>query len=72
MTFPNHTPSVPASELGAVVWHKSSYSGAENACVEYAMLVSGQRAVRDSKDPDRGTLLFAPDAWRRFIDDATR
>jgi hypothetical protein len=27
----------------------------------------GVVAIRDSKDPDGGTLLFTPEEWREFV-----
>ncbi|MGI8332013.1 DUF397 domain-containing protein [Actinomadura scrupuli] len=52
----------------AAVWRKSSRS-ADNGgdCVEVASLV-GTVAVRDSKDPGGGALLFSREAFRRFTD----
>jgi hypothetical protein len=47
-------------------WRKSSYSGAENACVEVADLPSGARAVRDSKNPTGGHLTFTATEWAAF------
>ncbi|RKN05244.1 DUF397 domain-containing protein [Streptomyces radicis] len=51
-----------------VAWHKSSYSGSDNGCVERGRLGSGQHAVRDTKDRTRGMLVFQPDNWQSFID----
>ena len=48
-------------------FRKSSYSGAENNCVEVADTATGGRAVRDSKDPARPMLTFAPNTWRGFL-----
>ncbi|MGI5455447.1 DUF397 domain-containing protein [Streptomyces sp. CA-249302] len=50
-------------------WRKSSYSGSGdgNACVEIAnnhTLV----AIRDSKDPDYGTLIFPSGAFATFVE----
>ncbi|MEU3191381.1 DUF397 domain-containing protein [Streptomyces sp. NPDC006992] len=47
----------------------SSYSGggSANECVEVASTVTGGRAVRDSKDPARGTAYFGAEAWQAFI-----
>lgn len=47
-------------------WRKSSYSGGNGAsCVEVAVL-DGAVAVRNTNQPDAGTLVFTPaeiDAW---------
>ena len=46
-------------------WRKSSYSGAGD-CVEVA--VKGDEvAVRDSKFPEAGMLVFPVESWRAFI-----
>ncbi|TDQ53761.1 DUF397 domain-containing protein [Actinorugispora endophytica] len=47
-------------------WRKSSYSGANNYCVEVAEL-PGAAAVRDSKHPQVGQLSFAASEWRAFL-----
>lgn len=50
-------------------WRKSSYSdncGSSGGCVETAALADGRIAVRDSKAPGMGMLLFTRtgmDAW---------
>ncbi|MFD5481144.1 DUF397 domain-containing protein [Streptomyces hawaiiensis] len=48
-------------------WRKSSYSGNTGGdCVEVADL--GVRvAVRDSKDPEVGTLTLSPQAYAAFV-----
>lgn len=50
-------------------WRKSSYSGGGdgNACVEIANLPNGI-AIRDSKDPAKGTLSLPAGAFSAFID----
>ncbi len=56
-------------------WSKSSYSGGDNNCVECAAMESRPGhaiAVRDSKDPSRGTLHFTAAAWHAFLRDRTR
>ncbi|MEU1372422.1 DUF397 domain-containing protein [Streptomyces triculaminicus] len=55
---------------GAVlVWHKSSYSGTNNNCLERAALPDGRHAVRDTKDPRRRSVIyFTATAWQAFID----
>jgi hypothetical protein len=49
-------------------WLKSSYSGSGdgNNCVEIANRHTGV-AIRDSKDPDHGTLSFPHGAFTVFI-----
>ncbi|MET8798080.1 DUF397 domain-containing protein [Nocardia sp. NPDC004568] len=48
-------------------WFKSSYSGTQGDCVEVAWLGSGRVGVRDSKNPARPALDFAPADWDAFI-----
>jgi hypothetical protein len=57
-------------DLTQAVWRKSSRSsGAGNGdCVEVADNLAGVVLVRDTKDRDGGTLTFAPEAWRAFVD----
>jgi hypothetical protein len=45
-------------------WIKSSFSGTNGgACVEVARNLPGVVAVRDSKDPEGGALVLAPEAF---------
>lgn len=54
-------------DLADAVWRKSSYTGNENRlCVEVAGL-DDRTAVRDSKDPSGGTLVFGSSSWARFL-----
>lgn len=55
------------SELDRAKWHKSSYSGTANNCVEHGILPTGRQAVRDTKDRARGALLFEASAWQAFV-----
>ncbi|MFD5434922.1 DUF397 domain-containing protein [Kitasatospora sp. NPDC127067] len=48
-------------------WRKSTYSGAQNGCVEVADGFSGVMPVRDSKDPGGPALLFPAPAWQAFV-----
>lgn len=49
-------------------WRKSTKSGNNGgSCVEVADNLPGVVLVRDTKDRDRGTLTFQPEAWRGFV-----
>lgn len=48
-------------------WRKSSYSAADGCCLEMIHWDGGV-AVRDSKDPEGGSILhFSAEAWGHFI-----
>lgn len=56
-------------DLSAAVWRKSSYSnGTGGQCVEVARVPSGPVAVRDSKHPVQGALVFASSVWCTFLE----
>jgi hypothetical protein len=46
-------------------WRKSSFSS--SSCVEAAPYGDGRVAVRDSKNPANGFLLYDPAEWRAFL-----
>lgn len=51
-------------DLSAAQWHKSSHStNSGGQCVEVAA-VGGMVAVRDSKNPDGGDLVFGREVFR--------
>ena len=47
-------------------WRKSSFSGANGDCVELAAIGSGI-AVRHSRSPDRGTLVYTRSELAAFV-----
>ncbi|GAA3622473.1 hypothetical protein GCM10022223_44260 [Kineosporia mesophila] len=47
-------------------WLKSSFS-AVNGCLEVAAAPDGLIAVRQSKDPDGGYILYNSEEWRAFL-----
>lgn len=59
-------------DLPKVNWHKSSYSVPSGDCVEAGHLQDGRVAVRDSKNPNAGVLVFPPAAWDAFLADTRR
>jgi len=52
--------------LTGAAWRKSTRSG-EGNCVEVAAHLPGIVAVRDSKNPGGGILVFPAGAWRAFV-----
>jgi len=56
------------TDLSNAKWGKSSYSSSNGGqCVEVARNLPGVVAVRDSKNPEGGALIFAPEEWTTFI-----
>ena len=56
-------------ETDCEVWRKSSRSGSQGGnCVEVAALSTGDTAVRDSKNPQAGAIVFSGEAWREFLE----
>jgi len=54
------------SRVPGNTWRKSSYSSESANCVEFAHSAD-HVAVRDSKDPEGGMLLFNVESWQRFL-----
>jgi hypothetical protein len=49
-------------------WHKSTYSGNANSCVEVGRAADGAVGVRDTKQHGRGPVLeFSPAEWQSFL-----
>ncbi len=76
-----------APEPDGIVWHTSSYSGGNGACVQVDWRTSSYSVgngncvqvapapdrvlVRDSKDPDGPALAVPTPAWRVFLSTLT-
>jgi hypothetical protein len=54
-------------DLSNASWKTSSRSGAAGHCVEVAQ-VDGMTAVRDSKNRDKGALVFTAAEWSAFVE----
>lgn len=56
------------SQASSPVWRKSTRSSDPEiaVCVEVAA-IDGDRAIRDSKDPDGPRVILSVPAWRGFI-----
>ncbi|MFK0140554.1 DUF397 domain-containing protein [Streptomyces murinus] len=54
------------TEVVGPFW-KSSYSGAENNCLEVADTAPVGRAVRDSKQDNGPLLTFSHETWMDFL-----
>jgi hypothetical protein len=55
-----------APDFSNVKFFKSSRSGDAGSCVEIG-IKDGHIAVRDSKNPDQGLLVFYDHEWNAFI-----
>lgn len=56
------------SDVATAAWFKSSYSNGQAACVETAVLDSGEVALRDSKHGTHGPMVTVPAAgWNAFV-----
>jgi predicted secreted Zn-dependent protease len=55
------------TDYSAVDWRKSTFSMANGNCVQTARLPTGEVAVRDSKAPHKGVLVFTPGEWQAFV-----
>ncbi|MFE2562027.1 DUF397 domain-containing protein [Streptomyces sp. NPDC059352] len=49
-----------------LTWHKSTYSGNNDNCVEVADNAPSLVRVRDTKDHTQGELTATPAAWAAF------
>ena len=56
------------NEPTGAIYKKSSYSGNSGNCVAVARNLPGVAAVRDSKNPEGGALVFTVAQWRAFTD----
>lgn len=55
-----------SAEFAAADWLKSSYSAADNECVEINRVLA-RVGIRDSKAPVQGTVTLNADAFAQFV-----
>jgi hypothetical protein len=57
------------SEYTTTTWRTSSYSGANNNCVQIGATPPPTilTLVRDSKNPSGGVLAFESEVWQTFL-----
>jgi hypothetical protein len=54
-------------DLSNAKWRKSSFSGANNNCVEVGWNLPGIVAIRDSKNPDGPVLAVTRSHWAALM-----
>lgn len=62
----------PASGRPLGEWFKSGDSGGDSDCVEVCYLPGGVVAVRNSKNPDAGTLYFTDSEFNAWVGGAKK
>ncbi|AQS65573.1 DUF397 domain-containing protein [Streptomyces pactum] len=58
---------VSADSLPGVTWVKSRHSTADGNCVEVALLIGGEVALRNSRHPDGPALVYSRAEIAAFI-----
>lgn len=65
--------NIPESDLDAVTWRKSSYSGGSGGdCLEVTHDLPALLPVRDSKNAHGPKLIFRAPAWSAFAENLKR
>ncbi|GAA1936949.1 DUF397 domain-containing protein [Kitasatospora viridis] len=55
-------------DLTGASWRKSTHSGNGGDCVEVADGIPGVVPVRDSKNPNGGSLIFSTASFAAFVE----
>lgn len=56
-----------SDRLSQANWRKCTITQSNGSCVELALYGETWGAIRDSKQPDGGQLVFASSSFRAFI-----
>ncbi|MFJ9380010.1 DUF397 domain-containing protein [Streptomyces sp. NPDC101455] len=56
-----------APRPATAMWRKSTYSGGQGECVEFADNIPDLAPVRDSKTPTGPVIRFGRAAWSTFV-----
>ncbi|WP_033286944.1 DUF397 domain-containing protein [Streptomyces sp. NRRL F-525] len=66
-----NTPTPPRVDVTGLHWIKARASSDNGACVELASAPNGWVALRDSKDPEGGILMFTREEMAAFVTGAS-
>ncbi|MGH3427026.1 MAG: DUF397 domain-containing protein [Mycobacteriales bacterium] len=58
---------MPAGQVAGARWQKSTYSSQTGNCVEVAKLPTGEVAMRNSRDPQGGALVYTREELAAFV-----
>lgn len=61
-----HADEVPQEQVERD-WFVSSYTAANNTCVEARVRKDGTVDIRNSNNPGAGTATFTADEWKAFV-----
>lgn len=62
-------PPISYTDDAGIYWHKATYSGGNNGCLEHGSVGPGLEGVRDTKEPlsSRRIVRVPSAAWSAFV-----